>query len=89
MPYENDARDYYDIIDWVSKQSWCDGQVATTGGSYLGFAQWQAVRKQFKHPALKAINPMVSVGFGIDFPRWSHQFYSYILRWQLISAVKN
>jgi hypothetical protein len=46
FPYEDDARDYYDIIDWVSKQPWCNGQVVTSGGSYLGFAQWQAIRKQ-------------------------------------------
>lgn len=81
MPYEDDARDYYDIIDWVSKQPWCNGQVATTGGSYLGFDQWQAIRKQHKHPALKAINPMVSVGFGVDFPRKGNMFFPYILRW--------
>jgi putative CocE/NonD family hydrolase len=81
MPYEDDARDYYDIIDWVSKQSWCNGKVATSGGSYVGFDQWQAIRKKYKHPALKAINPMVSVGFGIDFPRNAGQFYPYILQW--------
>jgi uncharacterized protein len=81
MPYETDARDYYDIIDWVSKQLWCNGKVATSGGSYLGFAQWQAIRKEYKHPALKAINPMVSVGFGVDFPRDAHRFYPYILQW--------
>ncbi len=88
MPYEDDARDYYDIIDWVSRQSWCNGQVGTTGGSYLGFAQWQAVRKQFKHPALKAINPMVSVGFGIDFPKNAYHFYPYILRWAIYVSGK-
>lgn len=81
MPYEDDASDYYDIIDWVSKQPWCNGKVVTSGGSYLGFAQWQAIRKKYKHPALKAINPMVSVGFGIDFPRANNEFYSYILQW--------
>lgn len=81
VPFQQDASDYYDIIDWVSKQPWCNGQVATTGGSYLGFAQWQSIRSQYKHPALKAINPMVSVGFGVDFPRLSNRFYSYILRW--------
>ncbi|WP_276482511.1 CocE/NonD family hydrolase [Paraflavitalea pollutisoli] len=81
FPYEDDARDYYDIIDWVSKQPWCNGDVVTSGGSYLGFAQWQAIRKPYRHPALKAINPMVSVGFGIDFPRFANQFYSYILQW--------
>src|SRR5262249_4877900 len=61
FPYENDARDYYDIIDWVSKQPWCNGKVATSGGSYLGFTQWQAIRREYRHPALKAINPMVAV----------------------------
>lgn len=81
FPYENDAQDFYDIIDWISKQPWCNGKVATTGGSYLGFAQWQAIRKKYRHPALKAINPMVSVGFGVDFPRWSNIFYPYILQW--------
>jgi len=81
FPYENDARDFYDIIDWVSKQPWCNGQVVTSGGSYLGFTQWQAIRKQYRHPALKAINPMVAVGFGVDFPRYADQFYSYILQW--------
>jgi len=81
FPYENDAQDFYDIIDWVSKQPWCNGQVVTSGGSYLGFAQWQAIRKKYKHPALKAINPMVAVGFGVDFPRFANQFYSYILQW--------
>jgi len=81
MPYEHDAQDYYDIIDWVSKQPWCNGKVATTGGSYLGFAQWQAIRKKYKHPALKAINPMVSVGFGIDFPKLNQIFYPYALQW--------
>lgn len=81
MPYEDDARDYYDIIDWVSKQPWCNGQVATTGGSYLGFDQWQAIRKKHKHPALKAINPMVSGAVGVDFPRQGNMFFPYIVRW--------
>ncbi|AXY73243.1 CocE/NonD family hydrolase [Paraflavitalea soli] len=89
FPYEDDARDYYDIIDWVSKQPWCNGQVVTSGGSYLGFAQWQAIRKQYRHPALKAINPMVAVGFGIDFPRLANQFYSYILQWAVYVSGKD
>jgi hypothetical protein len=88
FPYEDDARDYYDIIDWVSKQSWCDGQVATSGGSYLGFTQWQAIRKPYKHPALKAINPMVAVGFGVDFPQYANAFYPYILQWAVYVSGK-
>jgi putative CocE/NonD family hydrolase len=88
FPYEHDASDFYDIIDWVSKQPWCNGKVATSGGSYLGFAQWQTLRKEFKHPALKAVNPMVSVGFGIDFPRTFNTFYPYILRWSMFVSGK-
>ncbi len=89
IPFENDAQDYYDIIDWVSKQAWCDGKVATSGGSYLGFDQWQAIRNQYKHPALRAINPIVSVGFGVDFPRKGNMFYTYILRWAAYVSGKD
>ncbi|MCK9208706.1 MAG: hypothetical protein M0P66_16460, partial [Salinivirgaceae bacterium] len=32
-PYENERTDIYDIIDWISKQPWCDGNVAMFGGS--------------------------------------------------------
>lgn len=88
IPYEDDAKDFYDIIDWVSKQTWCNGKVATTGGSYLGFDQWQAIRKKYKHPALKAINPMVAVGFGVDFPRSGNMFYNYILQWATFVSGK-
>src|SRR4051812_37707012 len=24
FPYENDANDTYDVIDWISKQKWCN-----------------------------------------------------------------
>ncbi|MRG47906.1 CocE/NonD family hydrolase [Chitinophaga sp. SYP-B3965] len=81
FPYEKDAQDYYDIIDWVSLQRWCNGKVGTTGGSYLGFAQWQSIRKAYRHPALKAVNPAVAVGFGVDFPRNANMFTPYMLRW--------
>lgn len=90
FPYEKDAQDFHDIIDWVSKQAWCNGSVATSGGSYLGFTQWQAIRQSYKHPALKAINPMVAVGFGVDFPRNFNAPYSYILQWaSLVSGKEN
>jgi uncharacterized protein len=78
-PFEHDANDAYDIIEWISKQSWSDGQVGMHGGSYLGFAQWAAVKHL--HPALKTIVPQVSVGIGIDYPMENNVFMSYMLRW--------
>src|SRR5687768_8888444 len=50
-PYEHDVNDVYDVIDWLSKQPWCNGQVAMGGGSYLGYTQWAALKNP--HPALK------------------------------------
>lgn len=78
-PFEHDAKDAYYIIDWISKQPWCNGKVGMYGGSYLGFSQWSAVK--YLHPALKTIVPQVSVGAGIDYPQQNGVFMSYMLRW--------
>ncbi len=78
-PFEHDAKDAYEIIDWISKQPWCNGKIGMYGGSYLGFSQWSAVKKP--HPALKTIVPQVAVGAGIDFPMHNGIFSTYALRW--------
>lgn len=78
-PYEFDAQDGYTVIDWISKQPWCNGKVGMYGGSYLGFTQWAVVKKM--HPALKTIVPAVAVGAGIDFPLANGVFMSYMLPW--------
>ncbi|WP_353164124.1 CocE/NonD family hydrolase [Empedobacter brevis] len=66
QPYENEVTDVYDIIDWISKQPWCNGSVGMFGGSYTGFSQWAAVKNI--HPALKTIVPQVAVMPGYDTP---------------------
>jgi putative CocE/NonD family hydrolase len=78
-PFEHDASDAYDVIDWISKHPWCNGKVGMYGGSYLGFSQWSAVRKV--HPALKTIVPQVAVGIGVDYPNHNGVFMSYMLQW--------
>jgi uncharacterized protein len=78
-PFEHDAKDAYEIIDWISQQEWCNGKIGMYGGSYLGFSQWSAVKKI--HPALKTIVPQVAVGAGIDFPMHNGIFSTYALRW--------
>lgn len=84
-PFEHESEDLYEIIDWISKQSWCNGKVGMIGGSYLGFSQWAATKKI--HPALKTVVPQVSVGIGIDYPMSNNVFMSYMLQW--ISYVTN
>lgn len=79
-PFEHEHKDIYHIIDWISKQEWCNGKVGMVGGSYLGFSQWAATRKL--HPALKTIVPQVAVGIGtMDYPAINNVFMTYMLRW--------
>ena len=66
VPYEHDGNDIYDLIDWISKQPWCNGKVGMYGGSYTGFAQWAALKRI--HPALKTVVPQVAVMPGYDTP---------------------
>lgn len=78
-PFEHDAKDAYHIIDWISKQLWCNGKVGMYGGSYLGFSQWAAAK--YLHPALKTIVPQVSVAAGVDYPMHNGVFMNFALRW--------
>jgi uncharacterized protein len=47
--------DHYDLIDWITKQSWSDGNVGMVGISAFAGEQWRAAAQG--HPALKAIFP--------------------------------
>lgn len=78
-PFEYDGKDAYDIIDWISKQNWSNGDVGMVGGSYNGFTQWGTAKQL--HPSLKTIMPQVAVGPGIDYPMNGNVFMSYMLRW--------
>jgi putative CocE/NonD family hydrolase len=39
-PFTAEHEDGMDTLAWVRAQNWCDGRVATTGGSYFGHTQW-------------------------------------------------
>lgn len=68
QPWVNERKDGFDTIDWISRQSWSDGNVGMLGGSYLGEAQLLAAAEG--HPALKCIVPYVSGSehfFGVPY----------------------
>lgn len=65
-PFTNDAKDGYDIVEWLAKQAFCDGKVTMWGGSYAGFDQW-ATLKEFP-PHLATIVPAAAAHPGVDFP---------------------
>jgi putative CocE/NonD family hydrolase len=78
-PFANDARDGYDVVEWLAKQSWCNGKVAMWGGSYAGFNQW-ATLKEFP-PHLTTIVPAAAAHPGVDFPAYNGIFTSYVTQW--------
>jgi len=79
IPGRVEARDGYDTIEWLARQPWCDGQVATWGGSWLGFTQW-SIAKEFP-PHLKAMAPTAPVHPGVDYPQPFGMFNWYPLQW--------
>ncbi len=46
-------QDIYDVVEWLARQPWCDGQVATFGTSY--FAMTAKRVGELKPPSLKTI----------------------------------
>lgn len=78
-PYEHEATDTYDAIDWISKQPWCNGSVGMFGGSYNGFSQWAACKKL--HPALKTIVPYVANRPGMGLPMENNVFVNPNYEW--------
>lgn len=85
-PYEHEGADIYDIIDWISKQPWCNGSVGMYGGSYTGYAQWASVKKI--HPALKTIVPQVAVMPGYDAPMENNVQMNLGLYWPHTNIYK-
>ena len=79
VPYEYDGRDIYDVIEWITRQSWCNGKVGMYGGSYSGFTQWAATKTL--HPALKTIVPSASVAPGLDVPMTNNVVMSFTFPW--------
>ena len=55
-----EVEDVYDVIEWVSKQPWCNRSVAMAGNSWLAIAQINFASRM-RHPVLKAIAPWESL----------------------------
>jgi len=69
-PMIQEARDGYDVVEWLARQPYCDGRVAMWGGSYAGYDQW-ATAKEFP-PHLTTIVPAAAPYMGVDSPMFSN-----------------
>jgi len=78
-PYESDSNDTYDVLEWISKQDWCDGSIGMFGGSYNGFTQWASLKNP--HPALKTIVPYVANRPGMGLPMENNIFINPNYEW--------
>ena len=51
--FEQETKDGLEVLDFVSGQDWCDGNIGTYGASYMGHVQWSVAGA--KNPALKTM----------------------------------
>ena len=78
-PFSQEAKDGYDVVEWLAKQPWANGKVAMWGGSYAGYDQWATAKE--RPPHLTTIVPAAAVRPGVDFPFQRGVFYSYDIQW--------
>jgi putative CocE/NonD family hydrolase len=78
-PFANEARDGYDVVEWLAAQPWSDGKVAMWGGSYAGFDQWATLKEAPPH--LTTIVPAAAAYPGYDFPIFNNVFSTYFIQW--------
>ncbi|HET9625679.1 MAG TPA: CocE/NonD family hydrolase [Kofleriaceae bacterium] len=79
LPGQSEGRDGFDAVEWLAQQAWSDGQVATWGGSWRGFAQWSLAKELPPH--LRTMVPTAAVYLGVDFPFTAGVTSTYMLQW--------
>ncbi|UJR12173.1 hypothetical protein I4U23_016350 [Adineta vaga] len=58
--FQNEGKDGYDLIEWISNQTWSNGRIGMRGSSYTGTNQWFIAREQPPH--LYCITPSATIG---------------------------
>jgi putative CocE/NonD family hydrolase len=56
-PFVYDRNDGLDTQQWIGRQAWSNGEIGTSGGSYVGFTQWISAPQA--SPYLKTMVPKV------------------------------
>ncbi|NRB47274.1 MAG: CocE/NonD family hydrolase [Saprospiraceae bacterium] len=52
----NQSRAYFDVIEWIAEQDWCDGNVGLNGVSFLAISQYHvAACRDYGYQAPKAL----------------------------------
>jgi putative CocE/NonD family hydrolase len=83
-PLIQEAKDGYDVVEWLAKQPYCNGKVAMWGGSYAGYDQWATAKERPAH--LATILPMAAPYPGADFPYRNNITSPYLMQWLLFTS---
>jgi len=78
-PMAQEAQDGHDVVEWLARQSWSNGQVAMWGGSYPGYDQWATA--SLSPPHLRTIVPVASIRPAVDFPTSGGIMETDALQW--------
>jgi uncharacterized protein len=80
VPFENDAADGFDTVEWLSRQPWSNGAVGIWGRSYNAFVGWATLKGSPPH--LKSIFAAAPGLPGFDAPWFRNNIGNLaILRW--------
>ncbi len=74
-PHHDEQRDGLATIEWIKQQPWCNGVLATCGGSYLGYTQWAVAAEAGAE--VKAMAMQITMS---DFSRMTYSGDSLMLR---------
>lgn len=74
-----EGKDGYDLVEWVARQPWCDGNVGMIGISYYAVIQVQTAAE--RPPHLKAIFP-----FGGAYDTYRMNYHGGIF-WVMLRAA--
>ncbi|MEI7526643.1 MAG: CocE/NonD family hydrolase [Mariniphaga sp.] len=85
-PFMQEAKDGYDIVEWLAKQQYCNGKITMWGGSYAGYDQWATAKELPPH--LKTIVPAAAAQPGVDFPMQYNIAYPYTIQWLTLTNEK-
>jgi len=83
-PMIQEAKDGYDVVEWLAKQPYCNGKVSMWGGSYAGYDQWATAKE--RPPHLATIVPVAAPYAGVDFPMHANIASPYLLQWLFYTA---
>ena len=79
VPYEHEATDTDEVIEWIVRQPWSNGQVGMRGGSYSGFTAWAATKRL--PAALKTLAVSAAAIPGLGLPMYNNVFLSANYGW--------